>query len=100
MFGTTASQSKSVAAPDDGFEGFAVIVRDFLAGEAGVLRGDLRGEGPQRDAVRSAVAHGRDVAAQALGVEFLRRRYQRSGKWTSHFSVEAIIASQVTVRCS
>src|SRR5450631_3404609 len=49
------------AAPDNVAEGLAVVVGNFLAGVDGVARGDLRREVSERDKVRHAVAHGRDV---------------------------------------
>ena len=60
-----------LATADHGLESFPVVVCDFLAGEAGILRGDLGRQRPNRYAVGLPVPHGRDVAVQPPIVEFI-----------------------------
>ena len=67
---------------DGRLEGLVVIVGDLLAGVAGVLGGELGDERPDRDHVRLLVAHGGDVAVEALLVELLgvhNRIHSRDG---------------------
>jgi hypothetical protein len=56
---------------DGSVEGFGVIVRDLLAGVAGIFGGELGYEWPNGHRIRLLVAQGGDVTIEALLVELL-----------------------------
>jgi hypothetical protein len=65
-----------VAAADDRFERFAVIVRHLLASEARMARRDLGRERAQRHTVWHAVVHRAHIARHSRGVQFFHGQLQ------------------------